>query len=246
MNAARASGTEDLRWRGLLRFGGAAALVIGVLLLGEIAVYASVPRAETAVEHFALFRGRWLAGLLSLDLLGMICYLLFVPTILSLYLTLRRSAEGTMLVAAVLFFVGIADFFATNTAFPLLSLADQYAAASTDAQRAMFLAAGQGMFSQFNENAFLVSYVIVSASWAMIAGVMLKSGAFGRLTAWWGILAGSTGILAVVLEHALPAGVLLISIALYFAAIVFLFLWVVMAGRRLWRLGNQGRPGAAG
>lgn len=65
----------------------------------------------------------------------------------------------------------------------------------------MVLAAGQAMFTQFNENAFLVRYVMVSASWIMMAAVMLRSYFFSRTTAYTGILAGAAGITAVILEH---------------------------------------------
>jgi hypothetical protein len=228
--------TEKSRWSGLYRLGSISALLIAVLLVGEMIVYAVLPRTDTALEHFLLFQENALAGLLTLDLLGMISYLLFVPVILALYLTLHRASEALMATGAVIFFVGIADFFATNTAFPVLALSNQYAAAQTEAERAAIVAAGQAMFTLFNENAFLVSYVIVSAAWAMIAWVMLRSNLFSRMTAYTGILAGVSGILAVLLEH-ISSATLSIAIALYFAAIVFLFAWMVLLGRRLYRLG---------
>ncbi len=240
MNQMNESEFAGSRWRGLYKLGGVTALMIAVLLLGEIAVYAILPRPDTAIEYFGLFRESWLAGLLYLDLLGMLSYLLFVPTILALYMALRRTSETIMVVATALFFVGIADFFATNTAFPVLSLSSHYAAAETDAERAVFLAAGQAMVALFNENAFLVSYVIVSAAWTMISWVMLHSDIFGRLTGYAGILAGTAGILAVVLEHVAVKGVLFFAIALYFAAIMFLFVWVVLVGLRLYRLRATG------
>jgi hypothetical protein len=239
MNRTTEHPVADARWQGLWKLGGVAALAIAVLLLGEIAVYALLPRSTTAMEHLALFHDRWLVGLLTLDLLGMISYLLFVPMILALYVVLRRTSESVMIVATAVFFVGIADFFATNTAFSMLSLSGQYANAATETERAMVLAAGQAMLTLFNENAFLVSYVIVSAAWVMISGVMLRSAVFGRLTSWAGILAGAAGIVAVVLEHITGTGALLASaIGLYFAAIVLLLIWVALAGRRLLQLGS--------
>jgi hypothetical protein len=228
------------RWRGFYKLGGVAALVIAALLIGEIVVYAVLPRASTALEHFTIFRDNWLAGLLTFDLLGMIAYLLFVPLAIALYVALRRTGDAVMAIGTVLFFIGIAAFFATNTAFSILSLSQQYAAATTDAERAVFLAAGQTMLTLFNENAFLVSYVIVSAAWVMISSVMLKSSIFNRITAYAGILAGAAGIVAVVLEHASATqAVLIFSISFYFAAIVFLFVWVVLAGLRLYHLGSN-------
>ena len=104
----------------------------------------------------------------------------------------------------------------------------------------MLLAAGQTMLTLFNENAFLVSYVIVSASWLMISIIMLKSDIFSRTTAWAGMLAGGAGILAVILEHVSASqAVLTVSIAFYFAAIAFLLVWVILTGRRVYGLGKQ-------
>ena len=239
MNLSAETATGDSRWRDLYRLGGVTALVIAVLMLGELVVYALLPRPKTALAHFEVFQDNWLKGLLTLDLLGMLAYLLFIPTILAFYVSLRRTSEAAMAVATVLFFLGVADFFATNTAFPVLTLSRGYAAATTDVDRARMLAAGQAMFTLFNENAFLVSYVIVSAAWLMIGAVMLRSSVFSRLTAWSGLLAGAAGIVAVVLEHVSGRHtVLAVSIAFYFAAIVFLLLWVTLAGRRLYQLGT--------
>jgi hypothetical protein len=225
-----------LRWNGLFRMGGVAALIIAGLLVGEIGVFAAFPRPASALEHFELFQTNPLAGLLTLDLLGMVAYLLFIPTILALYVALRLSAEAVMAVAVALFFIGIADFFATNTAFPVLALSGQYASATTDADRAAVLAAGEAMFALFNENAFLVSYLIVSAAWTMIGLAMRRGRAFGRASSYAGILAGVMGIVAVLLEHVsetlVPA-----AIPLYFAAIVFLLAWVILVGRHLYQLG---------
>lgn len=238
MSRSMGSDAEHQRWRGLYTLGGVAALLVAPLLIGEVAVYAVLPRPTTALEHFALFQNNWLAGLLTLDLLGMIAYLLFIPTMLALYAALRSTGEAVAAVALVLFLVGIADFFATNTAFPVLKLSNQYAAASTEAERAITLSAGQAMFTLFNENAFLTSYVMVSAAWTMIAGAMLRSDYFDPITAWAGILAGTAGIIAVVLEHVSDA-LVSVSIGVYFAAIVFLFVWVILLGQRLYQLGAR-------
>jgi hypothetical protein len=230
----------DRRWLGLYRLGGVAALAIAPLLVVEVVVYALFPRPETALEHFEVFQDNWLVGLLTLDLLGMFAYLLFIPMILALYIALCRQNEAISLIATVLFFVGITTFFATNTAFSVATLSQHHATATTDEERAMFLAAGQAMFTLFNEGAFLVSYVIVSAAWAMIAAVMLQSFVFSRMTASAGMGAGVAGIVAVVLEHIPGPDVLVaIAIAWYFAAIAFLLVWVILTGRRLYSLGRE-------
>jgi hypothetical protein len=77
-----------------------------------------------------------------------------------------------------------------------------------------------------------VSYVIVSASWALLAAAMLRGPGFGPVAGWSGILAGASGIVAVILEHVSP-DLGAVAIPIYFAAIVFLFAWVVLIGRGL-------------
>jgi hypothetical protein len=223
------------RWAGLSRLGAAAALVISVLLLGEIAVYAVLPRAGSVVERFALLRTDWLAGLLTLDLLGIVAYLLFVPMVLAIYIAVRQAGEAIALTGVALFLVGIGAFYASNAAFPALALSRQYAAASSDAERAMLAAAGQSIIALFNENAFHVSYAIVSLSWLLLSVVMLRSAVFGRVTSLTGMVAGGAGFVAVVLEIASPKAVA-VAIGLYFAALVSLLAWVALAGWRLWKL----------
>ena len=108
MNLSAETATGDSRWRDLYRLGGVTALVIAVLMLGELVVYALLPRPKTALAHFEVFQDNWLKGLLTLDLLGMLAYLLFIPTILAFYVSLRRTSEAAMAVATVLFFLGVA------------------------------------------------------------------------------------------------------------------------------------------
>ena len=241
MNEVNHVEAADPRWKGIYKAGGAAALIIAVLLVCEIIVFTVWPQPTTAIGYFQLFQSNWLIGLLDLDLLGMVAYILFVPVIVALYVILRRHAEGLMAVATVLFFVGISTFFATNTAFSLLSLSGQYAVTMAEAERAVFLAAGEALLTTFNVGAFQVSYVIVSAAWLMIAVVMLRSSVFSRFTAYSGILTGASAIGAVALEHTPVVGdIFALLVAAYFAAIVFLAIWVVLTGRRLYRRGRFG------
>lgn len=233
------------RWDGLLRAAVIAACVIALLLVGEVAVFAVYPRPESALAHFELFQRDPLVGLLTLDLLGIVSYVLLVPVILAVYVTTHRSSEAVAAVAVLLFVLGVADFLATNTAFPVLSLSGRYAAAGSESERAAILAAGEAMFTLFNENAFLLSYVIVSASCLLLGVAMLRSDAFSGGPAWSAVLAGGFGIVAVALEHASSS---LVSLAtpVYFGAIVFLIAWVLLVARTLARVRRELRAGPPG
>ncbi len=231
----------DTRWSGLYKTGGVAAFVIAGLLICEFYVFSILPQPTTIIDIFTMFQNNWLIGLLKFDLLGMIAYIFFIPLILAICFSVRRASESISITGTVLFFVGIAAFFASNTAFPLLSLSSEYATAMSEAQKAMYLAAGQAMLTMFNVNAFQVSYVIVSAGWLLVSVATLRSNIFGKFCAWSGILAGAAGIAGVTFEH-MPvlSDFLFIAIIFYFAAIVFLMIWVFLSGKRLLRLGKEG------
>lgn len=221
----------------LYRLGGWSALAVAVLLLGEVAVYATWPRPESVLEHLRVLQDNWLVGLLTLDLLGMFAYLALVPTMLALHAALRAGHEAAMAVTIVVYLIGVADFFATNTAFPMLDLSSRYSMATDAAGRDRILAAAEAMVTIFNENAFLVSYVLVSGSWLAASTVMLRTGRFSRATGWAGVAAGAAGVLAVVLEHITTNEVVLAAaIGCYFLALGALLLWVTLVGRALLRL----------
>jgi len=226
----------DNRWNSLHKMGGISAIVIAFLLLGEVFVYSVVPNPSSTTGYLELFIKNPLFGLLHFDLLGMISYFLFIPVNLSLYIVLKRKNESVTLIATVVFFVGIAVFFATNTGFSMLSLSKKYVLAETEADRTMLLASFQTMVTLFKVQAFMLSYIIVSAAWLLIGIVMLWSKIFTRFTSWMGIMAGASGIVAEIFENSSKA-LLVAAIAFYFAAIVFLFIWVLLTGKKLLYIG---------
>ncbi|MHB9056858.1 MAG: DUF4386 domain-containing protein [Paludibacteraceae bacterium] len=228
--------TNEGHWKSLYKIAGIAAIAIALLLLGEVYVYSIIPNPSTTIGYMELFLKNPLFGLLHFDLLGMISYLLFIPFTLSLYRVLKEKNESVTLIATVLFFVGIVVFFSTNTTFPMLSLSKQYALAGTDTERAMLLASFQTMVTLFKIQAFMLSYIIVSIAWLMIGFVMLQSKNFNKFTSIMGILTGASGIIAELVENTARA-LLGVAIAFYFAAIVFLFIWVLLTGRKLLYIG---------
>src|SRR5205085_7345056 len=100
---------------------------------------------------------------------------------------------SVMAIATVLGFVGIAMYIASNPAVAILSLSDHYAA-TTDAQRAIFLAAGQAMLATWQGTAFQTAYILGSVAGVAIGMVMLRSHIFGKVAAYMGILANAVGL----------------------------------------------------
>lgn len=203
-----------------------------VLMIIQIAVFVIWPPPTTVAGYFSLFHESWLLGLLSLDLLYIVDSVLLILIYLAVYFVLRKAGESSMLIALVFGIVGIAAYFASNTAFEMLSLSNQYAAATTEAQRATFLTAGQVMLESYTGTAFDIYYVLNTIVLFIFSPVMLRSRLFSNATAYLGILAG---LLMVVPSSAGTLG-------LYFslASLVPWAIWLVLVGQRLLQLG--GRP----
>ena len=230
------SALPDANWAGLFKLGGVGAVIGGVLTVLDIMVYVVSPQPANIEGWFALFQRNWLVGLLDMDLLGMAIYIIVIPAIVALYISLRRGSQAWSAVATVLTFVGMAAYFASNTGVSMISLSNQYAAATTDAQRAMFLAAGEAAISTFFGPAFTTSFFLVTIALLIIAVVMLRSEVFSKKTAWIGIIAGVAG-----LGEQVPAlGLLILVIALVNA--VGLGIWFVLIGRRLLQMSSSGLP----
>jgi hypothetical protein len=218
----------DSSWMSLYKVGGGAALMMVVLFPIQIIIYVVWPPPSTAIDYFALFQNNKLLGLLSLDLLLVVDQVLAIPLTLALYIALRRTSESLMAIALTLGFVAIAAYFASNTAFSMLSLSDQYAVATTDAQRSMLLAAGQAMLAVFNGTAFHVYYVLGSIAPLIVSVVMLRGNIFSKVTAYMGILASVIGL-----------GLYVPTIGIFISifSVLFYAIWYILIARKLFQLG---------
>ena len=222
----------DTDWKPLYRVGGVAALITAVLIPLQIIVFIvwPPPLEGPASEWFTLFQDNWLLGLLGLDLLLIFDYVLLVPIVLALYVALRRTNASLMAVATALYFVAVAAYFASNTAFEMLSLSEGYSAATTEAQRSVYLAAGQAMLATFEGTAFQVSYVLASVAGIMIGAVMLRSDVFSRVAAY-----------ALIVGDVIGLGLYVPTIGIFLSVISVpvLWVWYILIARRLIQLGSR-------
>ena len=239
MNRVIDAETVDFAWKSLFRVGGAGALIVAVLLSIEIVVFTAYPLPSTVVGYFTLFQSNRLIGLLDLYLLEIPAYALFVPMFLALYAALRRTNESYMALAAILAIIGTAVFLATNNPFSMLSLSDQYAAATTDAERSMLLAAGQAMLASTSQRAvggFNMGFLLVSVAGLIVSAIMLRSNIFSKVTAYVGILANGLSLADYFRLAFVPAAGLLI-LFLAIGSGLLLVVWYILIARRLLQLG---------
>jgi F0F1-type ATP synthase assembly protein I len=167
-------------WTNLYRGAGVAALITAVLIPVQLAVFMAHPFPETVTGWFELLQDNPLAGLVDLDLLLVVDNVLLVVIALALYMALRPTSRSMTTMATGLWLLAIAMFIASNPALQMLSLSDQFAAATSQTQRSVTVAAGQAMLASWEGTAFQVSYVVGQIAGILIGLVMLRSDRFGR------------------------------------------------------------------
>jgi hypothetical protein len=239
-------------WGSLCIIGGAAALIAAILfrrnlaaeylLLRGMGIISSGPTAlpVTVADWFALLQKNRFLGLTLLNLFDIVNYALVGLIFLGLFAALRRVNPGTMTLALALAVAGAAVYFASNQAFPMLYLSDQYAAAATETQRAAALSAGQALLAIQNTAAnygygIYVGYFLVNVAGLIAAAVMLRGPVFGKAAAWFGILANGIG-LGYYVALAVDPSLTIIPVP---ASAPFLLVWYILVGVRLLRLGRM-------
>lgn len=228
----------------LLLVGGVAALIAGILfrrnIAAEIGIFSHTAPPATINGWFELLQSNRLLGLIYLNIFDLINYSLVGLMFLALYTALKHVNKSLMLIATVFGLVGITVYFASNTAFSMLSLSNQYMAAITDIQKNLLLAAGQAMLAviRFGTGGY-ISLFFIAAAGMIISIVMLKSYIFRRITAYVGVLATSLDLVYCIALIFLPSvSSEILSVCFIPAAGLFLMIWHIMVGWRLWKLGR--------
>jgi len=217
-------------WQNLHRVGGMAALAVLVLIPVQMAVFFLWPLPSSVIGWFTLFHDNALVGLLNMDLLLIVDYLLLIGVFSALWASLRRANESLMAIALILQLVATATYLASTVAFEMLTLSNQYATATTEVERSIFLAAGQAMLATWQGTAFDVSYVLSALAILTVSAVMLRSRhLFSKTTGYAGL---SAGVLALIPPTAGTIGVILSLVSL-----VPMVIWLALIARRLFAQG---------
>jgi hypothetical protein len=138
-----------------------------------------------------------------------------------------------MTVATSVGVIGITIFLVTNSALSLSFLSDQYAAATTDAQRLTFLAAGQAVLTIYQVTGIDVGVFLISIAILLVSAVMLQSNTFNKVTGYMGILDAIITLSYYPISAVTPG-----SIYVLIGSGVLLILWLILVGRRLFELGK--------
>ena len=245
---------SETSWKALYRVGGIAILIAVIFFrrnLGtELTTFKgfgifTVPETAptSALDWFTLLQNDKFIGLALFDVADLINYALVGLFFLALYGALRQTNKGAMVAATAFGLIGVGVYLASNQAFSMLVLSEHYAAATTDAQRSTFLAAGEALLAIHNPSTIYhgtgiyASLFLVPLAGLIISIVMLRSDVFSKATAIVGILANG-----IVLGY---------FIALVFAPALiwipptvsapFRVIWYIMIAIKLFKLGKDGK-----
>lgn len=222
-------------WSGLCWAGGVAALILIVYSLATMVQLVALggPPA-TAAEAFRLLQNHRIVGLLRLDLPTVVVMPLYYFVFLGLFAALKQTDRGRAILSTALAFVGVTLLLATPTALSMISLSEKYAAATTEATRAQFLAAGEAILATdiWHGTGAIIGGILMQSGAVLISIVMLHSTVFGKTTAYLGIVMHGLDLAHIVFGLFLPvSGVVLMAIAGPFYPI-----WFFLIGRRLLQL----------
>jgi hypothetical protein len=247
-DATEATGS-DADWIPLYRVGGAAALIAAVLfrrnIAAEISLFAAQAQPDSIQGWYSLLQTNRLLGLAYLNLFDVVNYTLLGLMFLALYVLLRRASPSYMAIAALLAFAGITIYLVANPALSMLSLSEQFAAATDVAQQASMLAAGQAILvmDRFTAPEGLpgsggyYSLLLLATAGIITSAVMLRSHLFGRVTAYVGMAAAALDLAYCALIFLAPGSVRdLVGLAFIPLAGLLLMIWHILVGLRLLKL----------
>lgn len=217
-------------WAMLFRVAAVSAFVTVAITLVQIIVFAvappptfqPTPAATSAI--FDLLRSSPVLGLVELDGLMLLDYVLIAVVFVALYGALRHAQPGLALLGLALALIGITAYFSVNPAASMLALAGQQPVAST-------VAAGQAVLANFQGSGFIVHYLLLGIAGLLISAAMLRGPVFSRTTAIAGMLQGAMMLV--------PSTFGTVGLIFALASLAPFVVWFVLIGLRLLRLASD-------
>jgi flagellar biosynthesis protein FliP len=232
------SDTAHATWTDLYRAGSRAAFLAAIAYITAIVVLFTVPEAPTSggaqtLEYIAQHRTVYIVE----QILWLAPNVLLMVVFLALWPVLRPLNPSYAAIGVVL---GIASW-AAGLAYPasgggapaLVALSDAYAAATTVAERATFVAAAEGLIAQNNTS---VAIGVLQTLAILIVSLVLLRGTFRRSVVWLGIVTGALGLASETLRPIMGLG--------YIVYGLLVIVWIAAIGWELARLaGTETRAG---
>jgi len=183
--------SENRDWSVFYKVGAASALIVVLVYVIEIVVVVTYGLPPTSTQGwFDLYQNNRLVGLLQSFALDIIAVSFHVPLYLALYFLLKQTRKAYLaLVLAVVFaLIGLAVYFASNITFSMLYLSDQFASATSEAQKAQIFTSGQTMLAVYNGTGPFIAFLYNAVAGILVSVAMLHSQVFAKGVAIAGIV----------------------------------------------------------
>ncbi len=175
--------TEN-EWKPLYRAGAVAPLIALAFYLIEFSllIFGKEPYPSTIEGWYAIFQHSKLLGLWYLNALDIISFVFLGIMFLALYVALRRVRPSLMLIALYLAMLGAVLFILPRVLhLSLLPLSDLHAAATTEAERTMYLAAGEALSQVSSATPQTLGFLLMALAGLIISVVRLSPAAKGAI-----------------------------------------------------------------
>ena len=213
-------------------------ILLAYSLVTMVILFALGTPPTTAAETFKMLEENRLIGLLRLDLLTVLVYMpLFYLLFFGLYAALKKSHSVSAAIVMLLGYAGVTLFLATPSVFSWLTLSDKFAAATSDAQRSLLLAAGETILvsDMWHGTGATIGSILIQVSTTLISIAMVSSNAFRKSTAYVGIATHGLDLAHLLLGFFLPSvgfGLMAIAGTLY-------LIWFPLLARDFFRLSRN-------
>lgn len=202
---------STLNWRAFYRAGAVAAVL--VVLTGLLDIFlmflpgtGAVPGSRTVVDWYTYLQARPFLALRDLGLLNIINQSCSVVIFFALFGAHRRVSPLPAAFALLVVCMGAAIYIANNTGLPMLTLSQEYAAATSEGQKALWAAAGQALLAQEDLTAgAFPGFFFGEIAGLMMAGVALRGGIFRRWEAGVGLVVISCLLFFSIVAAFIPA-----------------------------------------
>lgn len=233
------SQSVETNWKSLYKIGGTAAIIEVVYsLVTMVLMFTIGGQPQSAQEGFAMLQENRLVGLLRLDVLTVFVYMpLMYLLLLGLYKALEKTQPAAVTIAALLGCAGVTLFLATPSVFSWLALSDKFAVATSAAQKTLFLAAGEAVLASdmWHGTGPQLGGLLLQIGALVISAIMLRSGDFGKLTAWVGVVTHGLDLAHILVGFVFPAA----GVAVMMVAGPLYLVWFPLLARDFFRLARD-------
>lgn len=208
-----------------------------LLIMGISIALGLEPRPETVPEFYAMYGESKLIGMLRDDFSSLILIAMYLGTTPALFFALREKNFTIVLISAIMMLAGTVGAFAVHAGFSMMHLSDLYAAATTDAQRAQLLAAGEAVLSSdmWNATAGYMGGILLQGPGVVLSILMLRRKDFSKVTAIAGLIGNALDMVQHLLHPFIPEIVGIIQPVMG----VFYLAWYPLLARDFFRLARK-------